>query len=108
MPAMITSVDRLGFDFAGRARPPLAGRDQVRKPRPRGREIIDGRASEISKVRALRRYVSELLGYFAVRHGRRETLAKRGYRRGNRHLHKQPARCCGAAIDFSKAYRHVE
>lgn len=33
------------------------------------REIIVGRVSEISEVRALQRYVSELLGYFAVKHG---------------------------------------
>lgn len=32
-------------------------------------EIIVGRVSEISEVRALQRYVSELLGYFAVKHG---------------------------------------
>jgi len=32
-------------------------------------KIIVGRVSKISEVRALQRYVSELLGYFAVKHG---------------------------------------
>lgn len=32
-------------------------------------EIIDGRVSKISEVWALQRYVSELLGYFAIKHG---------------------------------------
>lgn len=33
------------------------------------REIIVGRVSKIFEVRTLQRYVSELLGYFAVKHG---------------------------------------